>query len=85
MIAVAAAVAVAANLALLGTVGERSDPVGRLSPRANLAGHGTLPVAERGGPATLPAATDADADGPPEAPAADDSSEPEHDDEGDDD
>lgn len=77
MIAAAAAVAVAANLALLGTVGEGSDSVGRLSPRVTLTGDGSVPSAEAGDPVTPPAATDADAEGRPEAPATGGGSESE--------
>ena len=36
VLAAAAAVAVLANFALLGTAGSGSDPVGKLSPRARL-------------------------------------------------
>ena len=46
----AAAAAIVANVALLGLAGGRHEPVGRLSPRAELQAPAKLPSAPAGEP-----------------------------------
>lgn len=68
LLAAAAVVAIAANLALLGFAPDRGDPVGRLSPRVDVERRGpeapVRTVPGRSAPAPSPAPDGEPADGP---------------------